>query len=334
MSRRLLTVSLLTAAAAFVSSNLTARAADTFTDFLGVAAGDADASSAVVWTRASNSATGSVPLTVQYSTDSSFSTFSSYSLGLSGSPLASGGASSDYTAKTLLTGLSAGTNYFYRFTDNAGSLSNTGTFKTAPASNAKVAVRLGMSGDANGSWRPYTSTQNFQNEHLDAFVFLGDTIYETASGVSGSVNYSPAITFPSNTNNSISDATAAALRADMQKKYREQFIPVSTGSYPGLKNFFAAQGNYTLLDNHELGNRQYINGGAPAAATSGYTGTNFDTNTTGTFINQTTSPSARTPSPPPATPDPTVPSSSTAPPTGAPTSSTCSLTTAPIATSA
>src|SRR5262245_39067656 len=25
---------------------------------------------------------------------------------------------------------------------------------------------------------------------------------------------------------------------------------------------FAAQGNYTLLDNHELGNRQYINGGA------------------------------------------------------------------------
>jgi hypothetical protein len=38
-----------------------------------------------------------------------------------------------------------------------------------------------------------------------------------------------------------------------------------------LQPFFAGQGNYTAYDNHELGNKQYINGGAPAGAGVGST---------------------------------------------------------------
>src|SRR5262249_10598640 len=45
--------------------------------------------------------------------------------------------------------------------------------------------------------------------------------------------------------------------------------PVNTGGQAGLSTFFAGQGNYVLLDNHELGNRQYINGGAPAGGSVG-----------------------------------------------------------------
>jgi alkaline phosphatase D len=40
-------------------------------------------------------------------------------------------------------------------------------------------------------------------------------------------------------------------------------LPVKPGGAPSLQPLFAAQGNYTLLDNHELGNLQFVSGGAP-----------------------------------------------------------------------
>ena len=64
-------------------------------------------------------------------------------------------------------------------------------------------------------------------------------------------------------------ATQAQLLADYSRKYREQFIPVNSGGQAGLQAFYAAQGVYALYDNHELGNKQYINGGAPAGGPVG-----------------------------------------------------------------
>src|SRR6185369_5301336 len=64
-------------------------------------------------------------------------------------------------------------------------------------------------------------------------------------------------------------ATQQQLFDDYNKKYREQFLSVNTGGQNGLQDFYAGQGNYTLPDNHELGNRQYINGGAPAGGSVG-----------------------------------------------------------------
>jgi hypothetical protein len=58
-------------------------------------------------------------------------------------------------------------------------------------------------------------------------------------------------------------ATHDQLFNDFSRKYREQFLPVNTGGQNCLQPFFAGQGNYTAYDNHELGNKQYINGGAP-----------------------------------------------------------------------
>lgn len=59
-------------------------------------------------------------------------------------------------------------------------------------------------------------------------------------------------------------ATDLQLFTDFLRKYREQFFPVNVGGQNCLQPFFAGQGNYTAYDNHELGNKQYINGGAPA----------------------------------------------------------------------
>jgi hypothetical protein len=79
---------------------------------------------------------------------------------------------------------------------------------------------------------------------------------------------------------------------DYHRKYLENIQPVANGGFPSLQTLFASQGNYTQLDNHELGNKQLINGGAPSTlATSSGNGTNdttLDVNKTGTFINQTT----------------------------------------------
>src|SRR5262249_27434093 len=74
-------------------------------------------------------------------------------------------------------------------------------------------------------------------------------------------------------------ATQTQLKADYEKKYRENFLPVNTGGQNSLQVLYSAQSNYTTWDNHELGNRQYINGGAPAGGPVG--GATFNNMPTG-----------------------------------------------------
>jgi alkaline phosphatase D len=108
--------------------------------FLGVAAGDASSSNVVLWTRAvDTNAPAAAMLTAQVATDPGFSigvtTFS-----------VSTDVSKDYTAKTTAGGLASNTRYYYRFVDsvNTNNMSITGTFKTAPDSNAVVPVHFGF----------------------------------------------------------------------------------------------------------------------------------------------------------------------------------------------
>jgi Ca2+-binding RTX toxin-like protein/phosphodiesterase/alkaline phosphatase D-like protein len=254
--------------------------------YSGVAAGDATTNSAIIWTRtfdsaiangASSATTGtngnglSTNLTLQLATDANFTTI----------PVVYNGttdATRDYTLKIDATGLQSGTQYFYRFLSPTGEVSSVGTFKTAYDANTAAPVRFGFSGDADGKWRPYNSTQNFGSLNLDYFEFLGDTIYETAS--TGSTATASAITNPSQ-----------AL-IDYRRKYLENLQPATPGGAAGLQTFYASQGNYTALDNHELGNGQLINGGSPQAVLNdsgnGTSNTAYDVNTTGTFLNKTT----------------------------------------------
>jgi phosphodiesterase/alkaline phosphatase D-like protein len=202
-------------------------------------------------------------------------------------------AARDYTARVLATNLSAGTRYFYRFVNalNPANGSPVGVFKTAPDISTPTEVTFGFSGDADGLMRPYALARELPSLGLDFFMWCGDTIYETASLGSPSVTLSGTIPAPST-----NGAAAAQLFNDYSKKYREQFFAVNPGGQACLAPLFAAQGNYTLYDNHELGNRQYINGGAapggpvgdmPSGAGVDARFATNDVNVTGTFMNKT-----------------------------------------------
>src|SRR5262249_35123737 len=185
----------------------------------------------------------------------------------------------DYTVHVDAAGLQPGTRYYYRFVADDGAISPVGTFVTAPSPTADLPVSFGFTGDADGPMRPCAAHNSPEfapppaagvgSQAFDYFNWLGDPIYEPASG-QGTTDFSPAV---SNTPSV----------ADYWRKYREQFLPVHTGPYAGLTNFFDSAGHYTLLDNHELGNRQYINGGAPANAPFNTTDPHFTVNTTPTY---------------------------------------------------
>jgi phosphodiesterase/alkaline phosphatase D-like protein len=229
--------------------------------FLGVASGDATSNEAVLWTRTVDAAApASAVLTAQVAANDP-----TVSIGVMTFSVSTDSAK-DYTAKLIASNLVAGTRYYYRFVNatNPASASIIGTFKTAPAPNASAPLHFAFSGDADGLIRPYSLASVFPSLNLDFFVWDGDTIYETASAGSPAVAVSGSIPAPSATG-----ATQAQLFADYARKYREQFLAVNPSGQKGLQPMFASQGNYTLIDNHELGNRQYINGGAPAGGPVG-----------------------------------------------------------------
>jgi len=233
--------------------------------FLGVAAGDASSHDATVWTRAKDEANPQpTAVDVQMSTDSTFKRrVTTLLAGTADAP-------TDFTIKANLAGLSPGTTYYYRFqTLNGAVTSNAGRFKTAPDPTKNAALHFAFSGDCDGLIRPYALASQVPNKNLDFFMFDGDTEYETSASIGSPAVFStgnipdPASTTPS--------ATQPQLFSDFSRKYRQQFLPVNVGGQNCLQPFFAGQGNYTTYDNHELGNKQYINGGAPAGGPVGST---------------------------------------------------------------
>jgi len=239
--------------------------ADADVTFLGVAAGDATTNDVIVWTRAKDEANPQpTAINVQISQDPTFIT------GVTTLPAGTAGSPTDYTVKSNVGGLEPGTVYYYRFqTTNASVTSNVGKFKTAPNPTANALVHFGFSGDCDGLIRPYALASQVPAKNLDFFMFDGDTEYETSASIGSPAVHStgnipdPTVTVPT--------ATESQLFDDFSRKYREQFVPVNVGGQNCLQPFFAGQGNYTEYDNHELGNKQYINGGASAGGGVGST---------------------------------------------------------------
>jgi alkaline phosphatase D len=246
--------------------------------FDGVAAGDPSSTDAILWTRVANGG-DSTELVAQIATDPGFNNIAATLRGNTG-------ADSDFTLKLDATGLSANTHYYYRFIAPDGATSQTGQFTTAPTATQKVDVKFGFSGDADGRFRPYPLIATLASQQLNYFVFLGDTMYETASKGSASV---PTIT--GQTSNA--DELATALTAYNQK-YLNNLLGVSpatglpsTTGQQSLQPMLVATGTYTLIDNHELGNRSLQSGGAPPTAPQGTADPRFDVNMTDGYNNKT-----------------------------------------------
>ena len=256
--------------------------------FLGVAAGDASSTNATLWTRATPAGT---TLTLEITTDPTFTTGVTQLVNACVTD-----STRDFTCKRDVTGLIPNTTYYYRFVGPAGEVSNIGRVKTAPAPNVAAPLHFAFSGDNDGLMRPYSLASVVPAQNLDFYINLGDVIYETASNVSGNngASYlnSPSVKLSNDSLSfngipracagvcsvSTAFATQAQLFTDYSRKYSENFLPVNTGGQNSLQVLYAAQGNYTTWDNHELGNRKYIDGGAPAGGSvGGASGTDMPT---------------------------------------------------------
>ncbi|MFZ4572765.1 MAG: alkaline phosphatase D family protein [Phycisphaerales bacterium] len=208
----------------------------------GVAAGETTANSSLLWTRSES--LGNV--TFEVSTDPLFNNIIR----------TQNVAVTDVSApvKAPVTGLSSGSQYYYRATDASGARS-AGTFKT-PTTVGRNGFRMGVSGDWRGELAPYPSLRNVAGANLDMFMNLGDTIYADVS--------SPAV------------QGQAQTLAQYRAKHNEVL-----SSHLGLnihRDIRQSTSVYAVIDDHEVTND--FAGGAAAS-----TDPRFGTNTG--LINQT-----------------------------------------------
>ena len=146
----------------------------------GVASGDPDSSSVLLWTRRPPApASTSSRLTVEVAADPAFSEL--VARGVTGI-----GPATDWTARFLAAGLSPGREYWYRFVDDHGFVSRVGRTLTAPADLDDAAVRFAFASCqliAEGACNAYRR-MIFEDEarpadqQLDFVLHLGDFIYE------------------------------------------------------------------------------------------------------------------------------------------------------------
>ena len=165
------------AAAALVAVPAAAAKARGFE--LGVAAGDVDSSSAILWAKAK----GSGKVELQISDRGGFGGCDPKHAGNLGLKAKRG---NDNTVQKRVKHLDPDTTYRYRFCMKGGRKSATGKFTTAPAANSKQTIRFGFSGDQDarpepGQTEPYWN--NFEiwdairQQRNDFNVLMGDTIY-------------------------------------------------------------------------------------------------------------------------------------------------------------
>jgi alkaline phosphatase D len=141
----------------------------------GVASGDPDSRSAVLWTRRQTK----TPLTVEVAEDEGFARVVSTA---SVAPR----AENDWTVRVLAAGLKPRTTYWYRFTDAAGNGSRIGRTRTAPADDdarpvsfAFVSCQNMNLGAANAYRRMiFEDAKKPDDEQLGFVLHLGDFFYE------------------------------------------------------------------------------------------------------------------------------------------------------------
>jgi 3-phytase/alkaline phosphatase D len=131
----------------------------------GVAAGDVEATSAILWARAEKRGR----LTFLYRP-----------LGASSGRIETRTVFVDdpqVPAKAAIDRLIPGTDYIYAAFSWSDRKSRTGFFKTASSPGVRAGLRFGVSGDSRGELSPYPAIVPAIERRLDFFVNLGDTIY-------------------------------------------------------------------------------------------------------------------------------------------------------------
>jgi phosphodiesterase/alkaline phosphatase D-like protein len=194
----------------------------------GVAAGDVDQSSAVLWAR--SAALGLI-------------TFEYFEKGYTAIRTSIDATVTDATipAKVEIYDLTPGTRYTYVVTDSAGD-SAEGTFQT-PFGEGNHGLRFGVSGDWRGELAPYPAISNVASRELNFFAALGDTVYADVASID----------LPESQARTIED-----FRIKHNEVYREHF---------GENIWAAARAStslYVTFDDHEVTN-DFAGGAAPSS---------------------------------------------------------------------
>jgi alkaline phosphatase D len=147
----------------------------------GVASGDPDSNSVLLWTRRDTSDTHAAPeeLIVEVAHDQNFQRV----IATTHTPIS---AASDWTCRVLVGGLKPSTVYWYRFTDRNGNGSRIGRTITAPAENDTRPVRFvfiscqNANQGAQNAYRRmiYEDERAPEQDQLGFVMHLGDFIYE------------------------------------------------------------------------------------------------------------------------------------------------------------
>ena len=190
----------------------------------GVASGDVTSSSAVLWTRTHRETT----LEIEVSTDPHLRGPDVFRQTLRTA------AAQDFTAKMVVAPLAPDTTYYYRWR-HWHHTSPIGTFRTAPASEARADVRFAFSGDSDGTPGPdgrpvlgrFKVLDAVRKESVDFFVYHGDTIYPDSE-------FRP--TGP----------------AETLAEYRDVYQ--SNREIPALPKLLQATSIYAIWDDHEVRN--------------------------------------------------------------------------------
>ena len=208
----------------------------------GVASGDPLTDRVILWTHAKiANSTDAVWLTWQVAADNAFAT-----VVRTGRVQTTEAAS--FTAKVDVTGLTAGTSYFYRFVDDAGVISTVGTTRTLPAANAssvKLAV-FSCTLYSEGFFNAYDAAAKSDAQYA---IHLGDYLYEYGSDPKKFGNTDAValgrVTVPANDMLSLDD-------------YRTRYALYR--SDPMLQALHAKMPWITIWDDHEFANNAYVGG--------------------------------------------------------------------------
>jgi alkaline phosphatase D len=207
----------------------------------GVASGDPLTDRVILWTHAKYSGfADSVVLTYQVATDTSFSTIVS-----TGSVTAS--ESTGYTAKVDATGLTAGSEYYFRFVKDQW-ISPVGFTRTLPASSA-TSVKFAVFSCTLYSAGYFNAYDHATKSGAQYAVHLGDYIYEYGSDPAKFGN-SEAVT--------LGRVTAPANDIVSLEDYRTRYALYRTD--PNLKALHAAMPWITVWDDHEFTNNAWVDG--------------------------------------------------------------------------
>ncbi len=216
------------AAATAVGGDTGAAAADALSDLnvfsYGVAAGDQTDTSFIAWTR-----TLAATADLQVATNSTFTPVLQTIPGLVPNALR------DNTIKTEVTGLTASTQYYYRFVSGSDT-SRTGRVRTAPVPTSTASANFVFTGDSNAFFKPFSVLEGITRDDPELFLYIGDTIYsdDTRSGTG-----------------------EAMTLADYRGKYAENRDDAA------LRDLMASVGTATMWDDHEVTNDFY---GSPFGA--------------------------------------------------------------------